>query len=421
MSLRTVSSRVLDLPLSLQDNEAAQIAETMLYTVWVERDSYRLRLPLRYLELDPGDIVEVTVGSALHKVRVLEVRLSVSGVAVDVTGVAADSAVFDPNATGAPSPPPVVITLGSVATLLHLLDLPALRNTDDSPGYYIAAAGVASGWRAASLYRSMDGGDSYQSIMALLVEAVVGSATTALADAPAERWDRSGSVTVSLLTSGASLASDTEINVLNGANAAVLGDEIIQWQTAVDNGDGTWTLSNLLRGRKGTEWATGSHVAGERFVVLDSNRIYRKLDDASDLNAPYLFKAVSDGGTLQGTAAASFTNTGRSLKPYSPVQIAGTRDGSNNLTVTWVRRDRLTAQMLWDVPLSEASESYEIGYYDSAGTTLLRTRTGLSSPTDTYTAAEQTADGITPGSTVQVKIYQISATVGRGYPGEATL
>ena len=41
--------------------------------------------------------------------------------------------------------------------------------------------------------------------------------------------------------------------------------------------------------------------------------------------------------------------------------------------------------------------------------------------TVTYSAADQTSDGITPGDPVDVRIYQISATVGRGYPLEDTL
>jgi hypothetical protein len=39
----------------------------------------------------------------------------------------------------------------------------------------------------------------------------------------------------------------------------------------------------------------------------------------------------------------------------------------------------------------------------------------------TYTAAEQTADFGSPQPSVALKVYQISATVGRGWPAAATL
>ena len=54
----------------------------------------------------------------------------------------------------------------------------------------------------------------------------------------------------------------------NGANAALLGEEIIQFQTAILVGAGLYTLSNLLRGRRATEGATSSHAVGENFVLL---------------------------------------------------------------------------------------------------------------------------------------------------------
>jgi len=49
-------------------------------------------------------------------------------------------------------------------------------------------------------------------------------------------------------------------------------------------------------------------------------------------------------------------------------------------------------------------------------TTLKRTFFSLTSETTPYTSAEQVADFGSNQSTLYVKVYQISATVGRGYP-----
>jgi hypothetical protein len=46
---------------------------------------------------------------------------------------------------------------------------------------------------------------------------------------------------------------------------------------------------------------------------------------------------------------------------------------------------------------------------------LLRTISGITAQNTTYTAAQQTADGLTPGNTVYFIVYQVSATVGNGY------
>jgi hypothetical protein len=122
-----------------------------------------------------------------------------------------------------------------------------------------------------------------------------------------------------------------------------------------------------------------------------------------------------------GTIAQNFTYSAVALKPYSPAQIAGTRDGSGNLTLNWVRRTRIGGD--WssgvDVPLSEESEKYEIDIM--SGVTIKRTITGLTSPTASYTAAQQVTDFGSAQSSLTVNVYQLSAKVGRGFAGNATV
>jgi hypothetical protein len=88
--------------------------------------------------------------------------------------------------------------------------------------------------------------------------------------------------------------------------------------------------------------------------------------------------------------------------------------------MSWIRRTRFGGA--WadgaDVPLNEESERYEIDILNGAN--VVRTM-AATSPTVTYTAAEQTADFGSPQPSVALKVYQISATVGRGWPAAATL
>jgi hypothetical protein len=100
--------------------------------------------------------------------------------------------------------------------------------------------------------------------------------------------------------------------------------------------------------------------------------------------------------------------------------MRGERNGSGDLTVTWVRRTRFGS--IWadgaDVPLNEESEAYEIDILD--GPSVVRTLSAAT-PSALYTAAAQTADFGAPQPSVSVKVYQLSATVGRGWPAAATL
>jgi hypothetical protein len=44
----------------------------------------------------------------------------------------------------------------------------------------------------------------------------------------------------------------------------------------------------------------------------------------------------------------------------------------------------------------------------------------VSSPSAVYASADQTTDFGGAQSTIAVRVYQISATIGRGFPGEGT-
>src|SRR5262249_48624041 len=146
------------------------------------------------------------------------------------------------------------------------------------------------------------------------------------------------------LTSG-HLGSYTEDQVLNWANGALLGNELLQWTTATQVSAGIYDLTGvLLRGRKGTEWAVGTHQAGERFLVLDPTTIRRVSRDASELNLPRHYRPVTLGGNLSTTPSTAWTNTGVGKKPYSPVWIRGSRDGADSLTLTWIRRTRIDGE-----------------------------------------------------------------------------
>ena len=70
------------------------------------------------------------------------------------------------------------------------------------------------------------------------------------------------------------------------------------------------------------------------------------------------------------------------------------------------------------IPLSEESELYEVDILD--GSTVVRT-IKISSPTASYSAADQTTDFGSAQSSIDVKIYQLSAVVGRGYAAEAAV
>lgn len=395
------------LPVVCTASIAKQIAETRLYTIWAERELVRIMLSRRYLVLEPGDVINLGNGALL---RIASVHHS--GGLLQVDGFYVFAAVLNSTASADQG---VAISPGSVAPLntsLYVLDLPLLQSADDQPGVYVAASGL-DGWTGASLWRASDS-VNYSRIASLPIMATTGIVITLPLNVSCDYIDRASTLQVQLMNG--TLSSCTELDLYNGANAALIGNEIIQFQTATLVAPGLYTLSNLLRGRRGTEYANASHAVGENFILLSTSSIEFVPALLNDRGNSYQFRALSRGQSL-GDAPDNLFNYGlKTLQPLSPVNIQAVRVSGtgSDLTLTWKRRARLNAEWVAniDVPLDEPVELYDVEIMN--GTTVIRTFSNVSSPTVTYTAAQQAADWGSVPANFNVNIYQISARVGRG-------
>jgi hypothetical protein len=413
----SVGVETLGLPIVMTNQSAKVVADVTLYNDWIGRTSYSFNLPIEYAKIEPTDIVTVTIGDAIHKIRVTSTHFGTPGI-IKITGIAEDVTAYDfyREPGNIPSQTGVVTDPGD--TVLALLDLPAFPTDNANQGYLrYAVSGKEAAWKGSVVFRSDDDGENYSQILSIAATAASGVALTALSDGVTDIFDEENSVDVSIL-GNAQLEGVSELAVLNGANLAKIGDEIIQFKFATLISDGKYTLSGLLRGRLGTEWAASTHETGEDFVLLDNN-IAKELMPNSVIGIARLYKGVSVGHSLADTDSEAFTYTAQALKPYSPVHITGTRDG-DDLTINWIRRTRINGgwQDNVDVSLGEESEAYEVDILD--GSMVVRTIT-VTSPTASYTAAQQTDDFGAQQASVDVVVYQLSAIVGRGEGGEGTV
>lgn len=410
---------VIDLPLVLSDQVARNIADVALFTDWMGRTGYELHVPLKYMRLEPADVITATASGITHRLRITSTQMLGANL-MKISGVAEDSSTYEFYSTPGAGTTLTADRAALPDTRLELLDIPAFPSDDpDKPVLRYGAVGLNENWTGAAIYRSDDNGANYNRLGDASAAAIIGTASDALPVGPYCVFDEANTLTV-VLTANATLQSVSELAVLNGANAALLGEEILQFKNAVLLEPGKYRLSGLLRGRLGTEWAIDGHAAGERFVLLDAS-VGRQVMALSLVGQSRDYKAVTFGASLASAEAIAFTHGGVGLKPYSPVHIAGVRDGGGNLAISWIRRTRLGGG--WsdavDVPLSEATESYDVEIM--SGSSVVRSFNTLASPGVTYGAAEQTADFGAPQSSVDIKVYQRSALVGRGYAAEATL
>jgi hypothetical protein len=277
--------------------------------------------------------------------RVIKTDMESNGM-MKVSAIAEDVSSYDfytpPGETSSTLEPPVLVP----DTIVRFVDAPLLP-TDTVPNQGLLRIGVAAdgnNWNGAAIYRSDDGGEAGGNTFNLLAGmdgvATFGAIITPLPAGPFEVWDDLNEVEV-ILTSG-SLGSISELGVLNGANAALIGDELVQFQNAQLIGEKTYKLTRLLRGRQGTEWAM-EHVSGEPFVLI-SPALYTITIANNFIGRELFYKAVSVGNSLSNTDENAFTYTGRNLHPYAPVHVKGTRNAAGDLAISWIRRSRVDAE-----------------------------------------------------------------------------
>lgn len=404
----------LRLGIVLSETHARTVAEMQLARRWAERTTMTLQLPMRYAALEPGNIVLLNQPGPMQRLRVEQVQLGRPGM-VRIRATRTDAPAWD----GYIAPPlgsGEEALLPAAATRAALLDLPAFPN--DAPEECVlrfAACGLSAGWQGASLLRLSDMEDTV--LADTESAAIMGTCMGILGDAVAQRIDRRNTLDVALL-GDAVLSGVTEAALLNGANAALVGDEIIQFAQAESLGEGVVRLSTLLRGRLGTEAMTATHAAGERFVLLNAALAPVRVT-ADSLGASWNLRAVTFGAALEVGTEFNQTIACQALKPYRPVHLCARRVGAD-IVLSWVRRARMDAGLrdAVDIPLMEEREEYEVRVL--SGSTVLRSwRT--TSPTQLYTAAQQLADFGGAPSSVTLAVAQISARVGLGNVAQQTV
>lgn len=158
--------------------------------------------------------------------------------------------------------------------------------------------------------------------------------------------DDDNRLNVFMTVGGDRLESVTQEALVNGANAAVLlkagGEpEILQFRDVAFNADGSYTLSGLLRGRRGTDVFVDGHAPGELFLLLDPDDIEALTLDAGEIGVSRAWRAAGFGTLFEDAPTVTAIHTGRDLKPYAPWDVRAARVGSPpDIALSWVRRTR---------------------------------------------------------------------------------
>lgn len=412
----------INLGLVMTSDEARTIAKQHLWTAWANRQTIELDLPPSYAALEVNDRISFATGGLAYTVLATRVDRGNNHL-IHVEGVVEETQTLSQTATGGSGgggggseiyvPPP-----------LHweFMDLPPLRDEDvQSPGYYHAACLADSDveWPGGSVLSSSDGA-TYALADYITYQATMGVATGALASGPVGYWDRVNTLTVEMLHG--TLDSASELDVLNGGNRALVGDEIIAFRNATLVDTNTYELSMLLRGLRNTEDARSGHADGDRFVLLDAGGINRASLNLSGFGSARYLKAIADGGDETAVAGVLYLQYCNSIQPFGVCHVRGVRNADGDLVVTWVRRSRSQFRHFSGVAAPDVDGvfwSYSI--LDAPGGSPVRYGTSDDEAL-TYSVADQTADFGSPQSSVTIRLSVYSPALNRaGRTVEVTL
>lgn len=401
-----------ELPVVVEHEMASKMADAWLYETWAARERALFKLPPSALAVEPGDIVSVEKDGTSLLIRVTEIgergMREIEGRGIDPEVYVAVSAEPRDTAGGGP----VFDGTPHVA----FLDLPLLRGDEPPEAGYVAAFQIP--WPGSVSFFGSPEDAGYVLRATAGAPAVIGVTVNALARGPVAVMDRAARLRVEL--SGGELSSVTRLQLLAGANAAAVrnaddGWEIIQFETATLVGEGTYELTNLLRGQGGTEREMRSPLAAGAPFVLLGGEIARVNLTAGEIGSPLLWRYGPSNRDLADRSYASTTHAfvGRGLRPLSPAHVRGARSGGGDIALSWKRRTRIGGDG-WDaaeVPLAEEVERYEVDILDDAA--VVRT-IASSAPGCLYEAADQVADFGGTQASLAVAVYQMSAAYGRG-------
>ncbi|UFM65192.1 glycoside hydrolase TIM-barrel-like domain-containing protein [Paracoccus sp. MA] len=413
-------------PMAIPPEEAERRCRRALMEAWIGRESATFRLPPSRLALDPADVIRLA-----HDGREVAFRL-VSVADAEARGIEAvrqDRAAYD-LPPGDPRPASLASPVVFGTPEVVMLDLPQV--SEDQPAHRPLIAAHASPWPGEiAVFRSAST-DGFSLLTTFGSRARIGTLAFDFFPGPTSRFDLGNALVVDLLSG--TLESVTDVALFGGANALAVESAAGQWEIVQAGAaeliaPSRYSLTRLLRGQRGTEYAMGNPApAGARVVVLDAALSALPIAEA-DLGLPWNWRVgpAARAVTDDSYAALGFTPTGRGLVPFAPVHVEQPwRTGRNpgDLTIRWARRSRALVADAWEqveVPLADDLESYDVQILDGA----VIKRTLVSNTTSVlYTAAQQTADWGAPlgaGQTLAIRIFQLSNRLGRGTPATVTL
>lgn len=403
----------IQIPVTISDARARQVAELALINSHLERMNYRFNTTYKFVDVEPGDILNSPMGL----IRILKVQEKKEGVLEFEACDAGAEVALQASNMGIQAPTEISYPVNTSAPLGYssafFIDPTNLNDQDTGVRIYAAVHGYGrAGWPGAVIYMSEDNGLNFYELASTTSESTIGLVETAVAPHSYHTWDEDTEIVVKL--NSGSLLSMSDLAVLNGQNWAQIGQELIGFKNAELIAEKTYKLTGLLRGRQGTEQYIGTHQANELFCLID-DLVKLEFPD-SDRGSVKQFKVVTIGSSIDKAEAKTvqiISNNARMWTVYKPVVALQ----GNDWIISWNERVRFDNQIKDFATTNHDPDwaGFGIAILADDGVTVKSTHI-VQGSSFTYTAAQQTLDFGTIQPGIKVSIVQMSQKWGGGYP-----
>lgn len=404
------------LPVTLDENDAAKIADKMHKISWAEAEGeYSLELPTSYQNIVTGDCIafftdpstNLSSTSISYRLRVDEINTA-DGIMklrckIDKQNAYTSNATGNPLPTPTPPPPTIV-----GETLFAYLDIPALVDENDVLGYYVSGTGRTQAWRGAQYQRANNPGDEFLNINDITQGLIVGELLEPINTASEHYTDTTNVIVVKIPHNYSEMHSVSEEQLLQERNSIAIQRldgtaEIMQFRDAQYMGNGVYRLTNLLRGRLNS--TPSRHSIGSKMVYLED--AYFVSISSSHLNTTMEHRAISYGQVPEEATTYDYNFKGVNQIEFPVDLLRYSKDG-DLLTLQWSPRERFGTEIN---PIRSINwDRYEVVISDSSQSFVLTSQ----EPQIVFDTSVFTG-------TINATVYQFNRITGRGYPASISL
>ncbi len=344
----------IDLPIVMGEKDAHNIIITMLSEAWATRLKYDFHLPLQCsTKLLPGNVISIETDGIEHKIKITAINIK-SNMLLHVSGQSLHQHL-QPMHSGLNFISHIqnnhsVVEHIILSTNVEILDIPALSHEDQNSGrIIIAATGSSKKWFGCTIRYKSEHSSQWSLPITIITRAAIGMATqiTELTDhidtiAKNLIIDTQTQFIVRLNHGKLYSISSEKLFDVNHQNVAIIGDEIIKFANAELQEDGSYIISNLLRGLYGTAVTKQQNM---RFVPLDLNNLttVHIPKELNNLKIYYEIQTMLDHAGINTTTdiddkkVQSFKYQSNNLKPLAPINLIFVRENAT-YRLQWTSR-----------------------------------------------------------------------------------